>query len=146
MNTEDFVTYEQALALKKLGFVEKCLYYYNANAQIVANERDYQEEVSVKDLYTSYNGEYTSYNRVDAPTLAQAQKWLRKEKDIIVLATCDLDYKNGHSWYWLIDVNFEVEDPNRSHNSYEEALSAGIDKCLKLLENEKTKTSNCRGI
>lgn len=29
MNTEDFVTYQQALALKKLGFREKCLYHYN---------------------------------------------------------------------------------------------------------------------
>jgi hypothetical protein len=30
METKEFIPYEQALALKKLGFDESCLGYYNA--------------------------------------------------------------------------------------------------------------------
>lgn len=132
MNKEDFVTYEQALALKKLGFNERCLYYYNANEQIVANERDYQEEVSVKDLYISYNSEYTSYNRIDAPTLAQAQKWFRQKGYSIEAMLCvNKTYRcDIFSIEDFRHVSFKIMDMT----SYEEALSAGITECLKLLE------------
>lgn len=136
MNIEDFVTYEQALALKKLGFDERCLYYYNVNEQIVANERDYQEEVSVKDLYISYNSEYTSYNRIDAPTLAQAQKWLRKEKNLCVCSEIDIVDTEDNKYFWTI---YKLPSKKQiwktiSFDSPEEALSAGITECLKILE------------
>ena len=135
MNTEDIVTYEQALALKQLGFDEKCLYYYNVNEQIVANERDYQEEVSIKDLYTSYNSEYTSYNRIDAPTLAQVDKWLRSKGLWVEICLEPFDEKG-----WQFDI-FNLKDHyyynfafSTVYDTYEKALSAGITECIKILE------------
>lgn len=131
MNTEDFCTYEQALALKKLGFEERCLYYYNSNTQLVANERYYQEEVSVRNLYISYNKEYTSYNRIDAPTLWEVQKWFRKNKQIHVepniINENTFRYSIKSVPYSLYRITEDI------FNSYEEALSAGITECLKLL-------------
>ena len=133
MNTEDFVTYEQALALKKLGFKEECLFFYNVHGEFNPNSV-YDGYSDVNDASRSLNFQGRSKLAGDAPTLAQAQKWLREKKDIIVLSTCNLDYENGHSWYWFVDKIFAVEDLEHSYKTYEEALSAGITECIKLLE------------
>lgn len=42
MNAEDFVTYEQALALKKLRFAEKVYYAYsNIDEELLPNGKEY---------------------------------------------------------------------------------------------------------
>ena len=83
MNTEDFVTYETALTLKKLGFREECLYYYKHHRLIpneFMNDSGYYY-ILLKDLYRSMNSENPDQGDIcDAPTLAQVQEWLRKEK------------------------------------------------------------------
>ena len=38
MDKEDFVTHEQALKLKKLGFREPCLYFYDLEGRLCPNE------------------------------------------------------------------------------------------------------------
>ena len=135
MNTEDFVTYEQALALKKLGFIEYCLYSYHKGVfDTIGNSYRSEDEVYVEDLYISYNllskdKQYEDY--VDAPTLAQVQKWLRvKHKQSI-------EPKYDTYQWWCCMTNMSTSDwydLDKSYSSYEEALSAGITECLKLLE------------
>ena len=119
MYTEDFVTYEQALALKKLGFDEYCDYIFTPSGKIcpkVILSYDYREREGY----------------VDAPTLWEAQKWLRKEKQIDIEINV---YLLGHREYRSVIYN---NNNNaiilRPYCSYEEALSAGITKCLELLE------------
>ena len=80
MSIEDFVTYEQAVKLKRLGFKEECLYYYDEYDTIFANCDD--GDVSVDDLYYSYNSKPSKL--CDAPTLAQAQKWFREKKNLSI--------------------------------------------------------------
>lgn len=131
MNTEDFVTYEQAIALKKLGFDEYCDYIFTSQGKICT-------KVILSFDYTKREG------YVDAPTLSQAQKWLR-EKGIHVSVNpyrgydVDADGKlyNVHLlWgFELMDmenVDF-MDDAGGNHTSYESALSAGIEKALELL-------------
>ena len=122
MNTEDFVTHEQALALKKLGFSYDCDYLYLDKSQLI--KYDYHNEF--------YNVQFYE-NCISAPTLAQAQKWLRESKGIyiepnfIYTPVFEVMIKSEHyALYKRIDERYA---------SYEEALSAGIAKCLKLLEN-----------
>lgn len=136
MDKEDFVTYEQALALKKLGFREETFKYYFGNDQLQPSDNPSIFGVHIE-AFCDFNAEEGHVKGgISAPTLAQAQKWLREVKNIIVLSTCNLDYKNRHSWYWFIDVNIEVEEPEYSYKTYEEALSAGITECLKFLNND----------
>ena len=122
MNTEDFVTYEQALALKKLGFNYDCDYCYSEDKELY--KYDYHTEY--------YNG---SNNDLPAPTLAQVQKWLRKEKGIYIepILIYDKFYTDCKSpsrgKYWAVEHR-------KYYLSYEDALSAGITECLKLLEKE----------
>lgn len=89
---EDFVTIELAKKLKEKGFKEKCLTYYDVedNVGLLYNTQ-YTNDVfpcQYTDLLQCYNtGEAekqpdNSEYCVDAPTISQVLKWLRKEKKI----------------------------------------------------------------
>lgn len=148
MSPEDFVTYEQAQALKRLGFRENCLYYYY-NGTLYSNDvyNAYSSLHKVEALYMVHNiaKELLIY---DAPTLWDAQKWLIKEKKYYVNPDADV----SDCWFWEI-VNLRNSDlvcmwnlPNQPnhYSSYEEALSAGITETLKILEENESKSNKDR--
>lgn len=127
MNKEDFVTYEQAIVLKKLGLDEYCDYIFTSQGKIcpkVILSYDYREREGY----------------VDAPTLAQAQKWLRKEKGLYLMWDMGQDRKHDSKFAWYVcDRHGYIVDTLASEIKYdspEEALSAGITECLELLEKE----------
>ena len=127
MNTENFVTYEQALRLKELGFDEKVLYYYDEYKRFRSSSTVSFGICSVYDLYSIFK---KSEPEVAASTLAQAQKWLR-EKGYFVLPSL---YMIGKIWECnILDSDRNIHRVTLS-SSYESALSAGITKCLELLE------------
>ena len=128
---EDLVTPEQAKSLLKLGFNYGTEYYQSENGQLIRSIH-----------YVNWNGwrkncinpdEYLSI-----PRLYQAQKWLRKEKKYSVEPFSSLE--KGKYTFEIIDVNtgFDYKSYKTlsyKFDSYEEALSAGIDECIKILEN-----------
>ena len=132
MNTEDYVSYPIALALKKAGFDEPCEAFY--------------EHIDGK-KWLSVDGKEDWNSGVDysAPTLWQAQKWLR-EKGIHISVNpymgYDIDadgalYNEYPSWgFELMDVASAefMNDAGGNHTSYERALSAGIAAALELIE------------
>lgn len=133
MAHEDFVTLEQADTLKELGFDWKC-------------KQGWVRHKNGKVHPFTYNGPLADYDIIDdedeiiyKPTLAQVQKWLReKEIEVGVFAEFDGELRTGQ-WVWLMrkfnthlyDTVFS-EDIN--YESYEQALSEGIDKALALLK------------
>lgn len=137
MNTEDFITYKQALALKKLGYREPCLYYY-VNWNLIPNNV-YAHRVDNNSFHRVYNVKALSKVRnvakeqivCDAPTLAQVQKWLRKEKGLFVEA----HFMRIDAYTYEIHGEIHKNDFT-VYSIPEEALSAGITECLKLLEKE----------
>lgn len=138
MNKEDFVTYEQALALKKLGFKEPCLYFYELINTLIPNHYDSGDErVFINKLLKNYNKKYQDIKGIcDAPTLAQVQKWLRKEKNLYVCSEIDIVDTEDNKYFWTIYKLPSKKQIWKTTNfdSPEEALSAGITECLKLLE------------
>ena len=126
MQTEDFVTFDQAKKLKELGFDWGCIHWYHTNEE--------HEKKLIKAFdYANHSG--LSPRALSAPTLSQVQKWLREVKNIVVLATCNLDYEKGHEWYWFIDKDVNIEDPEHAYETYEAALEAGINKALEFIKN-----------
>ena len=132
MSPEDFVTYEQALALKKLGFKEDCDYNYSEDKELY--KYDYHS-----DYYSGTSSDYDLF----APTLAQVQKWLWRDKKLYVYADgaiFDKDYEKPSYYPFILDIVSEHDEIGISDfNHYptpEEALSAGITECLKILEKE----------
>lgn len=135
MNTEDFVTYEQALALKKLGFDDKVNHYYDNNGVIdeILADLSMEDPTGQYSAYDNCNdGSYNGW--ISAPTLAQVQKWLREKKDYHIEPRLFYDKfhtdckSSSRGRYWQIEHG-------KYYSSYEEALSAGITECIKLLEN-----------
>ena len=133
MNThESYVSLETAKMLKEAGFDWGTLTYYPIDDKVL-NERAL---VGSKVAF-NHNRDDSAYS---APTLDVAQRWLREVKGIFVNAT---NYRQEGSinytmWRWYYHSNdSELSDTGWSLNTYEEALEAGIKKCLTILLEEK---------
>jgi hypothetical protein len=89
MNKE-FIPYEQALALKELGFDEPCFGSYNPFGS--------------KQL--SCSGIYTYGNCIAAPLYQQAFRFFREKYDLHVqIRKEDYFYKNVHNNYFHFDIS-----------------------------------------
>jgi hypothetical protein len=115
---KEFVSYEQALALKKLGFSEPCLgtYYYAGKVL------DISEYIN--------HGKYT----VLAPLKQQVFRWFR-EKYGIWSFTYPSAY--GKDWKYHIQKWSNLEKwgevwEGNSYYTYEEAENACIDKLIEI--------------
>lgn len=134
MTHEDYVSFEQAKALKELGFDWETLSCY-----LHVYEGEHGWRFRMLERLKSRN-DPKDYTCLAAPTLAQAQKWLREIKGIDI--TIDHVY---HRLDTGDKVMYGLHIGNQStfktefylnYDSYEEALSAGIDKALELLKSE----------
>lgn len=81
---EDFVSFDLAKKLKEKGFKEVCLAYYTNDDTLYYNY-SHKAGACYTDCYLSHNlmsKDSVSGKFVDAPTISQVLKWLRKEKKI----------------------------------------------------------------
>lgn len=130
---EDYCTFEQCVKLKELGFDWECNHvYYGENATHVFPD----ERKKLCDCFQQ-NSNVTDY-RFSAPTLAQAQKWLRETKDIciIVLKCCKIGNSIDGKYYSEIRAmdGKMIQCTHKIRETYEQALSSGIDEALELLK------------
>ena len=139
LKTEDFVTYEQALALKKLGFIESCLYYYKYHKLIpneFMNDSGYYY-IPLKHFYRSMNSECPEQDDIcDAPTLWEAQDWLMREKGIHIILKSS--FKEKQILYTPYIASYDWGRPCEGDfpSEYKKALSDGITECLRILEDK----------
>lgn len=127
---EDFVSFDLAKKLKEKSFYQPCLAHYN-NGKLI-----------LQDLYENCGN--SAYFFVDAPTIFQVLKWLRKEHKVYIepciLADADTDADGkviNEYTYWSFTVtNIETGDmiyseyeriDDKRFDSYEQAALAGIE-------------------
>lgn len=142
MNNEDYVSYELALKLKACGFDEPCDYGYSVKMRL-------EPEVSFGEPKMVHSKDQKNYNDnrkgiekglsfCSAPTLWQAQKWLR-EKGIAV--SVQANEIQGELWYSADIITTkginELVDGGFDYMEYEAALSAGIASALELIRKGK---------
>jgi hypothetical protein len=95
------------------------------------------------DCLESHNSNTSDDNSyVDAPTIYQVQKWLRKEKGIHVLPELGLIYRNKNGlithYYRVLVKNMNsgiiitLDNDRDDFESYEEALSEGIKSAIEM--------------
>lgn len=121
LTEKDYCDYETCVALKELGFNDSTDLRYN-HSQIL--------------------GDFLG--GVKAPTLYEAQKWLREEEKIIIEATFNLMYKGQPRFSWRVLYNltqhegayytFDSVKSKEDYDSFEEALSEGIKEAVKILK------------
>lgn len=141
MDEKEIVPFETAKKLKKAGFDYPCSYYYTG------------ENAPKGHIWRTQSGEPANFNvivvespiKCSAPTLWQAQKWLREECGLHIDVCPYSDYSEDadgnvcDKWFfWRFDI-YEVTggkrltDDDGEYDSYEATLSAGIDAALELI-------------
>lgn len=127
MEHEDFVTFEQAVKLKELGFNWECdyCYYYNFHNHDnpIFARHELIDPCDVEEYW-------------DAPTLSQAQKWLREVKEICVTSGIKI-HEGKYKFNWSITLFKEgrgIWDESVIYDTYEQALLAGINRVLELIK------------
>lgn len=119
MNKE-FVPYEQAVALKELGFDEPCFGYYDEGGNL------YTEMVEV----------------LKAPLYQQAFRWFREKHDLYhVITIADLGkYETGNPDFQCAIYSKDpvlITNMNK-YNTYEEAELACLEKLIEIIEQIKS--------
>ena len=131
---DDYVSYELAKKLKECGFAEPCDHYYikdnapDGTAWIVPTT---DREDFNADSYCPFCKPLCS-----APTLAQAQKWLREKMGIAINVIAHDGGAYDYDIVFLpnaVDCDYPIDRATFSR-TYEEALSEGIEPVLELIK------------
>jgi hypothetical protein len=130
MNKE-FILYEQALALKELGFDEPCFGFYTYKGEIRRYTNFYGE---LNDFQTLKNSDITmGDNWCTVPTFSQSFRWFREKYNL----------HNGIYPYYD-EYEFQIKDFRLSTNTpingglmkYEEAELACLDKLIEIVKKQ----------
>ena len=131
---KDFVPYEEALALKELGFNEPCFGVFPEGSKLVkinGEPRNWNDNV--------INGETTS-----APTFSQAFRWFRDKRGLVSWISFRIDLKKKYLWYITDVKNIATRDGDYIFDilieSYEEAELACLKKLIVLLKANNIET------
>ena len=118
---KEFIPYEQALALKELGFDgTNCMRFYNA-------------ELSLENTFL-YSG------NVGAPLYQQAFRWFREKYGLFVAPNA-ISYENG-PYLWFFEVNSTILSfgidlgETDDFENYEEAELACLNKLIEIVKNK----------
>ena len=142
LTEKDYCDYDTCVALKELGYNRGAYAYYfpNHKEDMIFNTHQ-MRGCSINEMlkgYNTYPKDVMGHELIDAPTMWEAQKWLREGKNIIVEVFVDDDsntpityniYKYGvcvchhHGKYWSV-------------KEWNDALSEGIKEAVKILKDE----------
>jgi hypothetical protein len=127
--TQEFIPYEQALALKELGFDEPCFGWWFTDEKMLIIEKSTKS---------------TSENIVQAPLYQQAFRWFREKHNIqgyIYSSTVRGNVEKtkqftGYIWNINgIDIPFLSTDArDELHDTYEEAELECIKKLIEIVK------------
>ena len=122
--TQEFVPYEQALALKELGFDEPTSFYWEDN---IIRPLPMKDEIGA---FHFNRHTHTENEWICAPTFSQAFRWFREKYKIrffIQSGMSDLG-----EFFKVIFPNGEQR--NMSYTTYEEAELACLKKLIELVK------------
>lgn len=154
LTEKDFCDYETCVALKELGYKVPTSAYYIPNNETLYFVSNPYRGGYVIDCFRSHNSlreDVVTHDCIDAPTMWEAQKWLREEKRICVEVDC---CASGYVWelckayqgtwfsggttiythYCEDNANNKLLNDCGKYNTYEDALSEGIKEAVKILK------------
>ena len=128
---EEFVTYEQALILGKLGFDLLCFAKYTVIPEDNINWFTIPE-LSIADGKTlfgankNYNtAHFKAEDTISAPTFSQAFKWFSKKYGVAIYV-----YQPNNTGYWAHSLENKAK-----YNTYEEAELECLNTLISAVEN-----------
>lgn len=141
MNKE-FIPYEQALALKELGFDEPCFCYYDPNGKfhIVGNPLNYNFKSDIPEPFKLKNPKPKD---ISAPTFSQAFRWFREKYVLLGFIEPANGYEDKSLFaFYICDDEQNIVDDSHSYSkdsslhfkTYEEAELACLIKLIELVK------------
>ena len=129
MTKDDYVSLEVAKKLQEKGYDEPCLAYYFQEKLINVTSQFMGSDVNT--IYQESRSQM--YGNVPAPTLYDAQKWLRERGYYVEVGIYD-------KWEWSFviygydeEMCITMKYADIKYNTYEEALNAGILESLNYI-------------
>jgi len=123
---KEFIPYQQALALKELGFDEPCFGYYHDKRLTGVNKwdrKDFEFHILSKKEVTA-----TTVEIVIAPLYQQAFRWFREKYNLFVQV-------NIHT-YFIYDISNDefkmIKQYDKLTKTYEEAELECLKKLIEL--------------
>ena len=140
LTEKDYCDYDTCVALKELGYkVPTSAYYITNDTTLYFVSNPFRGGYAI-DCFYSHNslreGVVTS-NYIDAPTMWEAQKWLREEKNIQI--EIPISFMDNGVWKF----GFRIQTPEfydraiGEWDSYEEALLEAIKEAIKILKEKE---------
>ena len=123
---KEFVPYQEAFELKKLGFNEECFWWYG-----------FEKYLRKDRIGTSTNYSYFLENKsCSAPLYSQAFKWFREKHNLYQYIEPSFDcIKLGYQNYsWLIKLRERVFIKNGTFKTYEEAELDCLKKLIEIIK------------
>ena len=137
LTEKDYCDYDTCVALKELGFSEPTLAYYHGFwpskplLYLVIDEDCMPEDgVNVFNLLSNSN-KYKDSKNIDAPTLWEAQKWLREERHLHIEVRW---YSNLWYEYEVKEAEGKILAEGSAFKTYEEAQSTAIYMAIEHLK------------
>ena len=151
LNEKEYCDYDTCVALKELGYkVPTSAYYVPKNSQLIFVINQFRGGAAIDCFYShnSFPKEVVTSNYIDAPTMWEAQKWLREEKQMLVSPLIfadnliDEEGKIVDRWKYYSFAIYSTStaefirnyDQGEECDSYEEALLEGIKEAIKILK------------
>ena len=135
LENRDYCDYDTCVALKELGYkVPTSAYYMPKNSQLIFVINQFRGGAAMDCFYSnnSLSKECMASDFIDAPTMWEAQKWLREERGMLLQPTY---LELSDEWICVIrDKNKRHGYSAQKQKNYEEALSEGIKKTVKILK------------
>jgi hypothetical protein len=117
--TKEFIPYEQALELKKIGFDEDCFKYW---------VQTYNDTHTWMDLHNKALND----DDCKAPLFQQAFRWFRDKYGYNgIVEGCK---RHGFEWCIYPDTEYYIKPPN-NFDTYEEAELACLKKLIEIVKN-----------
>jgi hypothetical protein len=132
---KEFTPYEEALALKELGFDEPCFVYWVFDGIEVTFSTSHNKS-GWSMIGFKNNQMVKKAGLCTAPTYSQAFRWFREKHDLHV-------NKTGNNYYTsfnMVEPKIEVLSFIRytdTENHYEEAELACLKKLIEIVKNDK---------
>ena len=137
----EFIPYEQALALKELGFDEPCMCRYYSVDTIEANNLMMFSPKYPK----KYNSEkfeiggIVTYPFISSPLYQQVFRWFREDFGLLASEVYDRGLNSGkfpivHSYsFRILNLNNYIDTYSNTFNNYNEAELECLKKLIELL-------------
>ena len=143
----EFIPYEQALALKELGFDGDCFAIWSGFDEINFSTTDkvrlYSSKFRIDDTQsaTFYINDFNSLSsRVAAPTISQTFRWFREKYNIIPnIHSVYIDETHTKINFWVWFANYE-ENSNEEiyYGTYEEAELECLKKLIEIVKDGRS--------